>query len=87
MKRNLFFALVVIVAAIGMTSCEGGGNVNGVKFRKMNLTGVNTLALASRGQKVTIMVDVAGDNKGKARVYKAGDTTAGQVISVMVRLN
>lgn len=44
-------------------------------------------ALTLDGQKVTIMVDVAGDNKGKARVYKAGDTTAGQVISVMVRLN
>lgn len=44
-------------------------------------------ALTMEGQKVTIMVDVAGENKGKARVYKAGDTTAGQVISVMVRLN
>ena len=44
-------------------------------------------ALTLDGQKVTIMVDVAGGNKGKARVYKAGDTTAGQVISVMVRLN
>lgn len=44
-------------------------------------------ALTMDGQKVTIMVDVAGPNKGKARVYKAGDTTAGQVISVMVRLN
>ena len=39
------------------------------------------------GKQLTIMVDVAGDNRGKARVYKAGDTTAGQVISVMVRLN
>ena len=45
-------------------------------------------ALTMDGQKVTIMLDVAGDNKGKVRVYKAGDTsTAGQVISVMVRLN
>ena len=44
-------------------------------------------ALTLDGQKVTIMVDVTGDNKGKVRVYKAGDTTAGQVISVMVRLN
>lgn len=44
-------------------------------------------ALTLDGQKVTIMLDVAGDNKGKVRVYKAGDTTAGQVISVMVRLN
>lgn len=44
-------------------------------------------ALTMDGQKVTIMLDVAGDKKGKVRVYKAGDTTAGQVISVMVRLN
>ena len=44
-------------------------------------------ALTMDGQKVTIMLDVAGENKGKVRVYKAGDTTAGQVISVMVRLN
>jgi len=44
-------------------------------------------ALTMNGQKVTIMVDVFGENKGKVRVYKAGDTTAGQVISVMVRLN
>ena len=44
-------------------------------------------ALTLDGQKVTIMVDAAGDYKGKARVYKAGDTTAGQVISVMIRLN
>lgn len=52
MKRNLLFALAAIVVAIGMSSCEGeGGNVNGVKFRRMNLNGVNTLALASRGQK------------------------------------
>ena len=44
-------------------------------------------ALTMNGQKVTIMVDVAGENKGKARVFKPGDTTAGSVISVMVRLN
>lgn len=69
MKRNLLFAFAVMLAAIGMSSCEGGGNVNGVKFRKMNIDGVS------------------GENKSKACVYKAGDTTAGQVISVMVRLN
>ena len=44
-------------------------------------------ALTLDGQKVTIMVDVAGENKGKARVFKPGESTAGQVISVMVRLN
>ena len=49
MKRNLFFAFALIVAAIGMTSCEGGGKVNNIKFRKMNLNGVSTLALASQG--------------------------------------
>lgn len=70
MKRTFLYALVVIVIAIGITSCEGGGGkVNNVKFRKMNIDGVS------------------GENKGKACVYKAGDTTAGQVISVMVRLN
>ena len=44
-------------------------------------------ALTMDGQKVTIMLDVAGENKGKARVIKSGDSTAGTVISVMVRLN
>jgi|GEM_PF-1827789 len=44
-------------------------------------------ALTMDGQKVTIMLDVAGENKGEVRVYKAGESTAGQVISVMVRLN
>ena len=52
MKRTFLYALVVIAIAIGITSCEGGGGkVNNVKFRKMNIDGVNTLALASRGQK------------------------------------
>ena len=52
MKPRFIYALAVIVAAIGMSSCEGGGGkVNNVKFRKMNIDGVNTLALASRGQK------------------------------------
>ena len=44
-------------------------------------------ALTIDGYETTIILPVSGDNKGKARVYKAGDTTAGQVISVMVRLN
>ena len=65
MKSRFIYALAVIVAAIGMTSCEGGGNVNGVKFRKMNLNGVNTLALASRGQKA--------DKNAPARMRAAGE--------------
>ena len=44
-------------------------------------------ALTIDGYQTTIILPVNGENKGKARVYKAGDTTAGQVISVMVRLN
>ncbi len=44
-------------------------------------------ALTIDGYETTIILPVSGDDKGKARVYKAGDTTAGQVISVMVRLN
>jgi len=44
-------------------------------------------AVTMNGKQLTVMVDVAGEHKGKARVYKAGETTAGQVISVMVRLN
>ena len=77
MKRNLFFVFAVIVAAIGMTSCEGGGKVNNIKFRKMNLNGVSTLALASQGQK-------AG-NKAPARMPAAGEdelVEAGMAYSV-----
>ena len=67
MKRSLIYALAVIVTAIGMASCEGGGgSVNGVKFRRMNLDGVNTLALASRGQK-------AGNNAPARLRQDAGD--------------
>ena len=51
MKRSFLYALAVIVVAIGMASCDGIGGRADVKFRKMNLNGVNTLALASRGQK------------------------------------
>ena len=46
-----------------------------------------TTAYTMTGKVVTIVVDVAGENKGKARVFKQGDSTAGTVISVMVRLN
>mgnify|MGYP006314665691 FL=1 len=51
MKHNLFFALVVIVAAIGMSSCEGGGGgkVHNIEFKRMHLDGVKALALASDG--------------------------------------
>ena len=51
MKRNLFFALAVIVAAIGMSSCEGGGSgkVHNIEFKRMHLDGVKALALASDG--------------------------------------
>ena len=51
MKRSFLYALAVIVVAIGMASCDGIGGKADVKFRKMNIDGVNTLALASRGQK------------------------------------
>lgn len=44
-------------------------------------------AVTMNGKQLTVMVDVAGENKGKARVFKPGDSTAGTVISVMVRLN
>ena len=55
MKRSFLYALAAIVVALGMASCEGGGgNVNNIKFRRMNLNGVNTLALASRGAKANI---------------------------------
>ena len=77
MKRNLFFVFAVIVAAIGITSCDGGGKVNNIKFRKMNLNGVSTLALASQGQK-------AGNN-APARMPAAGEdelVEAGMAYSV-----
>ncbi len=77
MKSRFIYALAVIVAAIGMSSCEGGGNVNGVKFRKMNLDGVSTLALASQGQK-------AGNN-APSRMPAAGEdelVEAGMAYSV-----
>ena len=66
MKRNLLFAFAVIVAAIGMASCDGVGGRADVKFRKMNLNGVNTLALASRGAK-------AGNNAPARLRAAAGD--------------
>ena len=48
MKPRFIYALAVIVAAIGMTSCDGGGNDLGdIDFKRMHLNGVNALALAS----------------------------------------
>lgn len=51
MKRNLFLAFAVMLAAIGMTSCEGGGSgkVHNIEFKRMHLDGVTALALASDG--------------------------------------
>ena len=66
MKRSFLYALAAIIVAIGMSSCEGGGGRADVKFRKMNLNGVNTLALASRGQK-------AGNNAPARMPADAGD--------------
>ena len=51
MKKFFYYATILLCAGM-LSSCEGGGgSVNKVKFRRMNLNGVNTLALASRGQK------------------------------------
>lgn len=50
MKPRFIYALALIVAAIGMTSCEGGGGSGKLKeleFKRMHLDGVNALALAS----------------------------------------
>lgn len=79
MKTRILYALAAIVVVLGMVSCEGsgGGKVNGVKFRRMNLNGVNTLALASRGAK-------AGNN-APARLRATGDdelVEAGMAYSV-----
>lgn len=78
MKTKLTFLAAIILFAGMLSSCEGGGgNVNNIKFRKMNLNGVNTLALASTGQK-------AGGNKAPARFQAAGDelVEAGMAYSV-----
>lgn len=39
------------------------------------------------GTYLVFLVDVQGEKRGKVRVLKAGESDAGQVISVMVRLN
>ena len=69
MKTRFIYILAVIVAAIGMTSCEGGagGKVKNIEFKRMHLDGVNTLALASVGSSA---------NNAPARMPAAdGDTT------------
>ncbi len=43
--------------------------------------------LLTDGTTLNIYVYVSGENKGKAVVFREGENTAGQVISVMVRLN
>ena len=44
-------------------------------------------ALTIDGYETTIILPVFGEYKGKALVSREGENTAGQVISVMVRLN
>lgn len=44
-------------------------------------------ALTVDGYETTILLPVTGSDKGKARAYKSGNTTAGQVVSAMVQLN
>ena len=39
------------------------------------------------GRKLSFRADVEGTNKGKVSVLLEGEKTAGQVVSVMVRLN
>ncbi len=39
------------------------------------------------GTTLNVYIYVSGENKGKALVFREGENTAGQVISVMVRLN
>jgi hypothetical protein len=43
--------------------------------------------LLTDGTTLNIYIYVSGENKGKALVFREGENTAGQVISVMVRLN
>ena len=70
MKTRFIYALAIIVVAIGMASCEGGGDKNSIKniqFKRMHLDGVNTLALATVGSSA---------NNAPARMPAAdGDTT------------
>ena len=77
---------------IDFTAVDNDGTINRSSMKKFGdynpgTQSFTTTAYTMSGKTVTIIVDVAGENKGKARVIKSGDTTAGTVISVMVRLN
>lgn len=77
---------------IDFSAVDADGTINRSAMRSFgaynpSTQSFTTTAYTMSGKTVTIIVDVAGENKGKARVIKSGDTTAGQVISVMVRLN
>lgn len=73
MKTRFIYALAAIVVTLGLTSCEGGGgNVNNIKFRRMNLNGVNTLALASRGAKANANSPARLRAAGEDELVEAG---------------
>ncbi|MBQ9602968.1 MAG: hypothetical protein IJR42_04070 [Paludibacteraceae bacterium] len=77
---------------IDFSALDNDGTINRSSMRKFGdynpaTQSFTTTAYTMTGKAVTVIVDVAGNNKGKARVIKSGDTTAGTVISVMLRLN
>ena len=77
---------------IDFSAVDADGTINRSSMRSFGsynqaTQSFTTTAYTMTGKVVTIVVDVAGENKGKARVFKQGDSTAGTVISVMVRLN
>lgn len=77
---------------IDFSALDNDGTINRSSMRKFGdynpaTQSFTTTAYTMTGKAVTVIVDVAGDNKGKARVIKSGDSTAGTVISVMLRLN
>lgn len=77
---------------IDFSALDNDGTINRSSMRKFGdynpaTQSFTTTAYTMTGKAVTVIVDVAGANKGKARVIKSGDSTAGTVISVMLRLN
>ena len=77
---------------IDFSALDNDGTINRSTMRKFGdynpaTQSFTTTAYTMSGKTVTVIVDVTGANKGKARVIKSGDSTAGTVISVMVRLN
>lgn len=77
---------------IDFSALNNDGTINRSSMRKFgdynpSTQSFTTTAYTMTGKAVTVIVDVAGANKGKARVIKSGDSTAGTVISVMLRLN